>query len=263
MSQELDFSLVNSYYHISPDGAENPLAEMPATDFFEMGQVRGLMQQAGEIVQAHGLDLPASFFGTSLCNLCSTKLIFLAQYNKILDLSLERLTFQIEAHEDHVHLGYKIKELHYKDVPEKELESMILKDWEVFIIHTVTPAVEAIAAAAGVKSAMIWQQFGGEIGMLREYIAQNETREEVLERFNRNFLLLSESISPELFHRNRNPFKHTIRYTDNPYQAGEQLALRSSCCLYFCRENGEKCYVCPRLKDEEREEKRMKILATL
>ncbi|MEK5253913.1 hypothetical protein NST74_10675 [Paenibacillus sp. FSL F4-0125] len=72
MSQELDFSLVNTYYHISPDGAENPLAEMPATDFFEMGQVRGLMQQAGEIVQAHGLELPASFFGTSLCNLCST-----------------------------------------------------------------------------------------------------------------------------------------------------------------------------------------------
>jgi hypothetical protein len=35
MLQELDFSLVNSYYHISPDGAENPLAEMPATDFFK------------------------------------------------------------------------------------------------------------------------------------------------------------------------------------------------------------------------------------
>jgi hypothetical protein len=86
---------VNTYYHISPDGAENPLAEMAAADFFEMDQVRGLMQQAGETVQAHGLDLPASFFGTSICNLCSTKLIFLAQYNKILDLSLEHLTFQI------------------------------------------------------------------------------------------------------------------------------------------------------------------------
>ncbi|MNO30301.1 ferric iron reductase involved in ferric hydroximate transport [compost metagenome] len=263
MSQELDFSLVNSYYHISLKGAGNPLAEIPATDFFEMDLVRGLMRQAGETVQAHGLDLPASFFGTSLCNLCSTKLIFLAQYNKMLDLSLEHLTFQIEVHEDHVHLGYKINQLHYTDVPEEEQETVILKDWETFITHTVTPAVEAIAEAAGVKSAMIWQQFGGVVGMLREFIAQNETRKEVVERFNRNFLLLSESISPELFHRHRNPFKHTIRYTDNPYHEGERLVLRSSCCLYYCRENGEKCYVCPRLKEEEREEKKVKILATL
>jgi ferric iron reductase protein FhuF len=164
-----------------------------------MDLVRGLMRQAGETVQAHGLDLPASFFGTSLCNLCSTKLIFIAQYNKMLDLSLQHLTFQIEIHEDHVHLGYKINQLHYKDVPEEEQEMMILKDWETFITHTVTPAVEAIAEAAGVKSAMIWQQFGGEVGMLREFIAQNETCEEVVERFNRNFLLLSESISPEFF----------------------------------------------------------------
>lgn len=263
MISPLDFSLVNSYYHISPNGAENPLAEMPATDFFDMNRVKGLMQLAGETVQAQGLDLPASFFGTSLCNLCSTKLIFLAQYNKMLDLSLKHLTFQIEVHEDHAHLGYKINELHVKDVPEEEQEKVILKDWEVFITYTVTPAVEAIAEAAGVKSAMIWQQFGGEIGMLREFIAQNETREEVLERFNRNFLLLSESISPELFHRNRNPFKHTIRYTDNPYHERERLVLRSSCCLYYCRDNGEKCYVCPRLTEEEREEKKVKILATL
>ncbi|OZQ98234.1 (2Fe-2S)-binding protein [Paenibacillus sp. VTT E-133291] len=40
-----------------------------------------------------------------------------------------------------------------------------------------------------------------------------------------------------------------------PYHAGERLVLRSSCCLYYCLEDGEKCYVCPRLTEEEREEK--------
>lgn len=263
MTQTMDFTLVNSYYHISPEGAENPQAELPATELLNKARVRDLMQVAGEVVQSHGLDLPASFFGTSLCNLCSTRLVFLAQYNKMLDLSLENLTFQIEIHDDHVHLGYKINELRYYEVPEEEKESFLLKDWEAFILHTVTPAVEAIAEAAGVKSAMIWQQFGGEMGSLREYVAHNEMREEVLASFNYHFTLLSESVAPEHFKRNRNPFKYTMRYTDNPYHKGGRFVMRSSCCLYDRRENGEKCYVCPRLTEDERQEMRVKIQATL
>ena len=263
MTQELDFSLINTYYHISPEGVKHPLAEMPAIHFFEPKLLTDMLQKAGDTVQAHGLELPASFFGTSLCHLCSTKLLFLAQHNVILDLSLEHLTFQLDAHGDHAHLGYKINELHYRPIPTEDQEFILLQDWQSFIMNTVKPAVEAIAAAAGMKPTMIWHQFGGGMGMLRHFIHKNETREHVLEQFDRQFLLLSESISAELFNLRSNPFKHMIRYADNPYQSGEKLVMHSSCCLYDRRENGKKCYTCPRMKEEERELKKAAIHASL
>ncbi|WP_052343734.1 hypothetical protein [Bacillus massiliigorillae] len=264
MTQLFDFSLAKSYFHISPEGAHNPLEEMPATDFlYNPLRIKEMMLAAGKTVQAYGLDLPASFFGTSFCNLCLTKLLFLTQYNKVLDLSLENLTFQIEVHNDHSHLGYKINELQYQDVPIEEEESFVLDDWQTFISSVVTPAVESIAQVADVKPSMIWLQFGGILGMVKDYMSKNERNEEIIARFNRQADLLSESLSPELFHRLRNPFKHKIRYTDNPYQPGEQFIMRSACCLYDCRNNGKKCYVCPRLTEKEREKRKEEILASL
>lgn len=264
MTQPFDFSLATSYFHISPEGANNPLEEMPATDFLHNPtRLREMMETAGKPIQAYNLDLPASFFGTSLCNLCLTKLLFLTQYNKRLDLSLGNLTFQIEVHHNYLHLGYKINELLYKDVPSDNEEAFLLEDWQSFITQTITPAVESIAKVANVKSAMIWLQFGGILGMLKDYIYKNEKNDEIIERFNRHAQLLSESLSPSLFHRTKNPFKHNIRYIDNPYQPGEQYVLRSSCCLYDCRINGEKCYVCPRLTEKEREERKAQIIASL
>ncbi|MFS0781927.1 hypothetical protein [Bacillus sp. 1P06AnD] len=259
MSIDLDFSLVNHYYHISPKGAGQPLAEMPATDFFNPETLIQMMHKAGHTVEALGLDLPASFFGTSLCNLCSTKLLFLAQSNVLIDLSLKNLLFQVEVHDDHAHLGYKIETLSYSEVPEVDSLSVIQKDWERFISSEITPAVEAIASAASLKPSMIWLQFGGEMGMLRDFIQQNEKNEWVLAAFKQQFELLSELLSPALFNRKRNPFQHTNKYVDNPYQEGEQLVMRSSCCLYDQRKGGVKCFVCPRLKETEREEMKRHI----
>jgi hypothetical protein len=58
----------------------------------------------------------------SFFNLCITNLIFAAQYNRYLDLSLHKLTYQLEYHNDHAHLGSKINELRLTDVPLDEHE---------------------------------------------------------------------------------------------------------------------------------------------
>nr|WP_279590354.1 (2Fe-2S)-binding protein [Paenibacillus lupini] len=38
--------------------------------------------------------------------------------------------------------------------------------------------------------------------------------------------------------------------------------MHSSCCMYDRRENGTKCYTCPRMTSDEREERKSEILAT-
>ncbi|WP_409344115.1 hypothetical protein [Paenibacillus sp. MBLB4367] len=261
MEKHFDFSLVETYFHISPNGADQPYYEMPATAFLlDSGTVKDMLQQSGATVQATGLELPASFVGISLCNLCITQLLFTAQYNRLLDLTLGNLTFQIEMHDDHAHLGYKINELRSSEVPEAGREAFLARHWKDSFTTIITPAVQAIAAAAGVKPDMIWQQYGGQLARVRDFVLEHEKREPVLERFHQDCGVLTD-LAPELFQRKRNPFQHTPRYIDSPYKLGAQLMLHSSCCMYVCRTDGQKCYTCPRMTEAEREERKARILA--
>ncbi|MWC28809.1 hypothetical protein [Paenibacillus sp. MMS18-CY102] len=252
-----DFSLVKTYLHISPEGVDHLLDEMAGTEFFNSARLVEMMEKTGEAVQANGRKLPGSFFGTSLSHLCITKLIFLAMYDKVIDLSLDNVMLQIDYEEGHghPHLGYRIKEVRVQDMPAGNGDGFVLADWRKFLSASVTPAVEAIAEAANAKAEMIWQQFGGITGMVRDFVQNMQLPPEVAERFTHHFNLLSEEVAPDVFNRRRNPFKWELRYIDNPYEPGEQWVMRSACCYYDSRKDGEKCFVCPRMTLAERAEK--------
>ncbi|NBD27476.1 (2Fe-2S)-binding protein [Paenibacillus glycinis] len=254
MTTAYDFSLVKTYLHISPEGASHVLDEMPAVDFFRAARLEEMMSKTGETVQAIGYKLPGSYFGTSLCHLCITKLIFLAMYGKLLDLRLEHLTFQIDYEEGHghPHLGYKINEVIARNLPAENQDEFVTEDWRTFMAVAVTPAVQAIAKAARMNAEMIWQQFGGIAGMVKDFVGQMQLPAEVAERFDHHFRLLSEAIAPEAFGRKRNPFQWEPSYVDNPYRPNERWIMRSACCQYDRREGGTKCFTCPRMTPDER-----------
>ncbi|MBW7453583.1 hypothetical protein ACFOLF_12660 [Paenibacillus sepulcri] len=88
-----------------------------------------------------------------------------------------------------------------------------------------------------------------------------ETRPEVLARFNHDYKLQTELLGAEVFNLRRNPFYHIPRYIESPYKPGEQIMMRSSCCMYYCQEDGQMCYTCPRLTSGERNEMKEKIMA--
>ncbi|MGO4372186.1 hypothetical protein AB4Z21_15720, partial [Paenibacillus sp. MCAF20] len=55
---------------------------------------------------------------------------------------------------------------------------------------------------------------------------------------------------------------HTPRFIDNPWHPEKPLMMKSACCFYDCRVDGDKCYACPRMLPEEREERKKVVLAT-
>ncbi|MBD2869732.1 (2Fe-2S)-binding protein [Paenibacillus arenilitoris] len=263
MAQEIDFTILDTFFHISPQGAEHPVFEMPATAFLDKERSRSALLLGGELVQATGMELAASFVGMSFFNLCVAKLIVAAQCNRLLDLPLTELTFQLEPHDDHAHLGFKLRELNSAALPEDgpARKRLLLDDLTAYFQEELNEAIETVAASADVKSAMIWNQFGGQIHAIRDYLPLYEQRQDVLERFERDFAMLKE-LPPEVFNRKRNPFIHKPRYIDDPWSPPEgKMLLRSSCCMYDCRVDGEKCYNCPRMLPEEREERRQEVLA--
>lgn len=254
MTKAYDFSLVKTYLHISPEGVDHVLDEMPASGFFDAARLDEMLRKTGELVQATDYKLPGSFFGTTLCHLSVTKLIFLAMYGKVLRLDLDRLTFQIDYEEGHghPHLGYRLGEIVALELPEANADGFVTEDWLAFVTDTAVPAVRAIAQASRMNAEVIWQQFGGIAGMVKDFVHQMQLPAEAVERFDHHFRLLSEAIPAEAFGRKRNPFQWETRYVDNPYQPGERWVMRSGCCQYDRREGGTKCFVCPSMTPDER-----------
>ncbi|MFF2092791.1 (2Fe-2S)-binding protein [Paenibacillus sp. NPDC058174] len=262
MDTEFDFTVVKRYYHISPEGADSPIYELPAARFMNPEDLLAALHTSGQTVQAISNALPGSFIGTSLCKLGNIQLLFAAQYDRLIDLSADNLIYQIERHGDHTHLGYKIKELRSAPIPSslEQREAFWIAHWQSFFGEFITPSVEAIAAGAGLKAEAIWQQFGGQLTLLKEFLSEHEPRADVLRKFEEDSRTLAEQIEPEWFKRRRNPFVHQPRYTENPLNPEEKWQIQSSCCMYDRRENGVKCYTCPRMTAAEREEQACAML---
>ena len=162
----IDFTLLRSFYHISPEGADHPSFEMPAAEFLNPDKAREAMLELGKLYRAVGMELPVSFTGMTFFNLCMTRLLANVQSDRPLRLALADLTFQLEQHNDHAHAGYRVDKLVGLEPPDdpRLRETFGRDSWIGLFRDTITPAVEAVAAAAGYKPAMIWNQFGAQIG---------------------------------------------------------------------------------------------------
>ncbi|MFD0587100.1 (2Fe-2S)-binding protein [Paenibacillus sp. GCM10027627] len=261
-SEMLDFSLVKSYYHISPEGADAPFYELPAAQLLERNYALEALAKKGASWKAIGMELPVSFTGIPFFYLGLMNLLFSAQYNQFIKLPLSALTLQLENHNDHVHIGFKINELQTVDIPTDPVEraSVIANEWSEFIGETVIPAFDALAEAAELKPDIIWNQFGAATHSVLAYVRDELQVPGLIDLIEADFKII-EALPAEVFKRRRNPYVHKPRYIDNPWSPPDgQLIIRSSCCMYDRREEGTKCYNCPQMLPAEREERRQKIL---
>jgi ferric iron reductase protein FhuF len=260
MEHDVDLSYLEKQFYISLLGYEHPVFEMPAEALFDREQILAAMQAGGSIVRATGHELGVSFTGLAIHNLVAAACILYAYERKWLDMSLGNLTFQLETHGDHAHLAFKVNAFNWVDIPESGGEDNFRQLLDSYIREHITPAVRAVAENCGLKGELIWGQYGARFAYYMKHIAENEQNGEIRERFEAAARILM-AIGPEAFERRRNPFIHTPRYIDSPYQPGGTMMLRSSCCMWYCKEDGVKCYNCPKLTSAERDEMRESIMA--
>lgn len=264
MTDEIDWTLVEQYYSISPTGAVEPLAELPAAMLLDRKQAITILEQGGAAVRATGLELPASFVGLTFFYLFASTVTIMAQSNRMPDLSLDNLTFQLVRYGDeHVRLGYRVHQASGQELPEEPeaMEAVVELELTRYIQEVLVPLVESIAETAGLKSAMIWNQFSGQYTYLKKFFHMHVDEAKERARFDRIYELILNRISPEVFGRRRHPLIHKPRYIDNPANPEEKWMLRSSCCMYYARENGVKCYTCPKMTPAELAERTQALLA--
>ncbi|WP_239616193.1 (2Fe-2S)-binding protein [Cohnella mopanensis] len=254
----MDLKMFEEHFHISTSGSDDPILSVPLTDVLHADKMKEVLQQGSILVKGIGLELAVSFIGLAFFGLAATKQIVMSQYNRKLDLSLDNLTLQLEAHNDHAHVVFQIKELKWIDLPTIDRDAAMVEEWTRYFSDTVNPLVETAASAAGLKPAIIWNQYGARIAYVMDYLRQITPEGPLRQVIDADYLLLA-GLPGETFNRRKNPFDHTPCYLDSPYSPGSQIILRSACCMYYKRENGTKCYNCPILKVDERAELKLKI----
>lgn len=263
MAEALDFTIINSFYRISPEGMVSPDVQIPAAELLNADSARRTLETLGVQGRCIGSELPVSFIGMTMFNLCVATLYFLARNERFLRFRLEDMTFQLESHGNHFHLGFKLNRLDEQPLPDggEERGRAIDEAWAAMFGETVIPFIQSIAAAGGLKPDIVWNQFGGAIHAVIQYVRVQMPIPQFLAGIDDQFERLT-SLPPEVFGRRRNPFLHKPRYVDNPWSPPDgQYILRSACCMYDHREGGSKCYSCPRMLPDEREARRERILA--
>lgn len=259
-SPSLNFALLEKYLHITNTPPEHTLILVPATDLWKMETMKGLMEVGRVQYKATSRMLPASFLGLSLFSLCGALHYAAATHNEWLDLSLDNLNFFLESHRDHIHAGYQVKEVRMRQLPEPGRVEALREAYEQFFTEQFNRIVDTIAEVAEVKPDMIWNQYAARLTYMQDFLLESERRPEVIERLMSGYQVLTEGIEPSVFNRRRNPFRHLKPvYLDSPHEAGKKVLLRSSCCMYYCREGGELCYNCPRMTESERLQRKEKI----
>ncbi|TMV45676.1 hypothetical protein FE783_28760 [Paenibacillus mesophilus] len=258
MQPSFDISLADKYFHITPNGCEHPVFSVPAAQLLKPDIMKDLLSRGRDMLKGLGLDIAVSFTGLAFFGIPAAVHTYMWQYDHVLDLSLGNLTVQLETHDDHAHLVLKIDEVRWKPLPETGRDEAIITELTGLFLHTVTPVVEAAASCAGFKPDLIWNQFGARMISVNDYVARHAPNEALKEKYMHDRALLL-ALAPDMFNRRKNPYVHTPRYIESPYKAEEKLIVRSSCCMWYRKENGVKCYTCPILNETQREEMKCKI----
>ncbi|WP_040950860.1 (2Fe-2S)-binding protein [Gorillibacterium massiliense] len=261
MEVAMDLSLLNQFFGIAFESEKEPILSIPAADLLNREQMDIVIHKCAELQKAIGLELPATFVGLSLFGLIGGIQLALAMHNRLLDLSLANVTFQIVDRGTYLHGVLYVQELRWTEAPEAGREEWLTAFWTDYFGGFINRVMNVTAESAGVKPDLIWNQFAARMRFASDYVEENMPDEQVKERFRGDHELLLQ-LAPGIFGRKKNPFDFKPRYLDSPYAPGKKILMRSACCMYDHRENGVKCYNCPRLLTAEREEMRLEIEAS-
>ena len=243
----IDFSFISAHCLFSPDDVEPIVLEAPVSDLPDESKIVSLLAQMKELYEADDFLLPASTIGMSLFNLIAAQLIVQAKYGQEMNMNLNNIYLQVKLFGTFPVIYIKIDDCALQTAqPITELA------------RRLDQPIKMIAKAASVKPSLIYNQFGARMAQITESFRQYEKDKTVQATYNS---LLNQLKNDEFFEKN--PFQYESKYIDSPYEPGKRMMIRSACCMFYRKKDGKKCFNCPTLSEQMRNEMRDEILTSL
>ncbi|MFC5649597.1 (2Fe-2S)-binding protein [Paenibacillus solisilvae] len=225
-------------------------------ELLDLEQVRSFLTLYAGLIKATELSPAATYFVSYLRGLTTAVQSLMSLENAAMDWSLSNWSLLLVAKDGYTNLKFRPVNSEITDAAPNnrdEWRNRILAD---FYGKTIQPLIRTLAQEANLSQNQLWATMPTSLYYYKEsVITRAEVDSPVYKQIISDYEYLVNEMDGNVFGLTRNPLKVKIKMVDNPYNPGEQMPLKSSCCLAYLTEGRNYCYTCPKMTKTERAEK--------
>ena len=227
-------------------------------ELVQEGSLSRLLDLYGPLIQSKATAATALSFCGWFIGVAVAMQYSLSVWNVAPDFAPEKVIVQVWQADQRFGIAFKIDGWSELAAPVRAEERAGWRNQVLarFYGKTVRPLVEALAKAANVQPAQLWGQFPTAFLYYVDTWCNGEPDAEIQQRVRDDYRSLVNQLDGAVFGRTKNPFDVTIRWIESLESPDVAVRMKTACCLYDCLEGGTNCYTCPRLKEEDRAERR-------
>ncbi len=257
----IDYKLLEQYGNVTIIAPQETVLTKSAMDLTDPAEAQMFLEVFGELLQAQDLNAAATFFANWIRGLSIAQQYMVSVCDRYLDLSLANLTVHIIKRNGYANIAFQLNDATEHTPDHEQHKNFRNATLDRFYGSELRPLMESMASAGKAPIGQLWAQLPLTLWNFKQNMISMVSDEADLLRIEDDYLYIKE-MSSEIFHRKRNPFDIKFKEIDNPYNPAEPYWVRPSCCQAYRIGECVYCYVCPKLTREQREAKKVEIMAT-
>jgi len=260
--ERFDAAYYEKLFFVTLEDKPDTLFRASLSSLLDREGAEAFVRAYGPLIKALSPDVTGTYFASWFGGVCTAFQYSLWRDNAAAVLSLDRIELLVYKSENRSIVTFRIPSWEAAPLPEGSRAESSLEAMEAFYGTQVKPLLESIAAAAGIPVGQLWGTIATRVHYALDRWLQEAESGEQRQRVEQDFDALFYALRPEVFGRKKNPFDIKFRMIDNPRAPGEQMRIKAVCCLAYKTDTGHGyCFTCPRLNEQEREEKVARIKA--
>ncbi|MDR6553032.1 (2Fe-2S)-binding protein [Paenibacillus qinlingensis] len=250
-------------YGVTMDSHPDPIFTMEGTVLLTKRGMEELLYLYSPLMKALEPAAAGAYLISRLGSL-NAAMQYMVTHDELVDLSPELWSLQMyRSEKGFIEFRVVLQEIRKLSGPlcglRNEWREEHLSRWYA---ETIRPLVEAIAAAADMDIMHLWKIVPGRLRIIFGQWKAASTSEEWQARYEEDHLFVTKELKGEVFGRLRNPlFVKVVNldYPGNPGEPDTPIKMKTACCMFYRTEGGQYCYTCPRMKPQEREERKEQL----
>ncbi|RXZ84807.1 (2Fe-2S)-binding protein [Paenibacillaceae bacterium] len=250
----LDFDTLEEKFGIRLLEASEAVYTVNAADLLNETHMRDFIAAYGPMMKALDDTAAAAYFSSWLSGIALAQQYMVSIYNTALDLSLANISVCLIPASGYTRIAFHLHQWRENEGPSASLARGFWREAVLteFYGETMRPLMERLSAVSGLHIGQLWGQLPTKFNYYMAAFQKITRRESQRKRLADDYEYLKQELDPAVFGRSKNPFDVKPRMIEHLLDASQQVRMKNSCCRYIHTENGDYCYTCPRLKEEER-----------
>jgi hypothetical protein len=256
---------LEQFFQINRSTREDAVYTAPAVQLLDQRKMDEFVETFGILMKALDPAAAAAAIAAQFSYVGLALQVAASAFGHAPHLSLNNLTFEMIPQAARPLISFRIHEWSTDPVSTAGDDCARTKEFVQkltdFYGNTVRPLFEALSRSASIDIGQLWGQLPTRFNYYLGLITEDPRFAFVRARIESDYALLKYAVDPDVFGRTRNPFDVKVTMIESLYDPDKQTRIKNVCCLYYRTEGGQYCYTCPRMKENDRAERRAEARA--